>query len=77
MHGYAAEQNPGSDLSTRPAPTATPEQPRLRPPFGFCRCRRRVLFKEVYGPRSIQQDNLFRARCVERRVNSIDWRHSR
>jgi hypothetical protein len=26
MHGYAAEQNPGSDLSTRPAPTATPEQ---------------------------------------------------
>jgi hypothetical protein len=47
MHGYAAEQNPGSDLSTRPAPTATPEQPRLRPPFGFCRCRRRVLFKEV------------------------------
>jgi hypothetical protein len=30
MHGYAAEQNPGSDLSTRPAPTATPEQPAVQ-----------------------------------------------
>jgi hypothetical protein len=27
---WPAEQNPGSDLSTRPAPTATPEQPAVQ-----------------------------------------------
>jgi hypothetical protein len=77
MHGYAAEQNPGSDLSTRPAPTATPDNRGCARHSASADVDVEFYSKKSYGPRSIQQDNLFRARRVERRVNSIDWRHSR